>query len=310
MQRFANHLMFLLVAGLLGACGVPDSAAYVPLPTAVPTATPTPPPTATPAPLPTVTPMPTVTDEIQPSNILVQLDYAPSFAVPWATTPFGRVPRFTLLDDGRVIYVATNESENYDEQVMQDTLSPEETAAFVQQVRDAGFAQLESYTDFCEPGTGERRACVADASTSVIRARQPDGTLREVRNYHTFSNQPEILEAIRTMLNDYRNPAAQPYVPEQAALFISVAQGDTSDRDVRDWPLSPDLLTPQQPAMDFWALVVEGDDLTTLLATVPRNTGDFWFRKGDAVFQVHLTPWLPGADYTEQVNTYGRPLAS
>ncbi|HEU5010986.1 MAG TPA: hypothetical protein VFT66_00475 [Roseiflexaceae bacterium] len=321
MMRLMTTSVLVLLAAMLGACGVPDGTAGVPrptvvvdAPTSVPTAPPTDVPTATPIP-PTAAPTqePTAVPPVErdTSNVLVQLDYEPTFFRPEASVPFGRVPRFTLLKDGRVFYLDAGDPPSYDqERLMDATLSPDETAAFVQKIRDLGFAQLESYTDMCQTSADGQQNCVADASFSIIRVRQPDGTLREVRNYHNFANQPQVLEQIRTLLTDYRNAAAQPYQPERAALFIRVADGDLTDRTVLPWPLAADWLQPRQPGVQLWARVLEGKDLATFLAAVPRNTGDFWFRADDKVYQTYLVPWLPGEDYTDAVQHYGLPETS
>ena len=318
MMRLMTTSVLLLLAAMLSACGVPEGTAGVPRPTTLaiestvqppvrPNVDPTAQPTAEPTVEPTAEPTAPPPAERDLSNVLVQLDYQPGFFRPEASVPFGRVPPFTLLNDGRVFYLYAGQPPSYDqEQVVQAVLSPEETAAFVQQIRDLGFERLESYTDMCQTGTDGQQNCVADASTSIIRVRQPDGALREVRNYASFANEPQVLEAIRALLTNYRNPAAQPYRPERATLFIQPAT-DTTDRTVANWPLAADWLQPRQPDMQLWARVLEGQDLATFMAAVPRNTGDFWFRSNGTAYQTYLVPWLPGEDYTEEVQAYGLP---
>jgi len=131
--------------------------------------------------------------------------------------------------------------------------------------------------------------------------RLPGGGLREIRNYYTFANEPEVLEAIRALLQDYRHPQAEAYQPDKAALFIQLVSLP-SDLPVRDWPLHPAWLTGGRPDYQC-ARTLSGSDLQALLAVTGRNIGDFYFRDADAdqVYNVYLVPWLPGVDYTDLI---------
>ena len=53
-----------------------------------------------------------------------------------------------------------------------------------------------------------------------------------------------------------------------------------------------------------WARVVGEDALVTLLASVPRNIGDFFFQHGGQAYDMTLVPWLPSVDYTADVAAY------
>jgi hypothetical protein len=322
-----RSVLLLTALLLIGACGVqgqgaapPNTSATSPAtppteipPTAAPpTETPIPPTVTPPAATPTVAVAPTEGagqfDGLAPTDIVVQLDYEPGFSRPEVFVPFGRVPRFTLLADGRVFYVDSGEPPSYDsERLMQVQLSPQEAAAFLQRVLDAGFARVESYTDFClDTGSGQQE-CVADAATSVLRVRMSDGTLREVKNYHDFATDREALVAVRSLLTDYRNEAAQPATPERLTAFLQRAQGDTTSLDVQPWPLAPEWLMPPEPQVEQWARVLEGSERDTLLAALPRNMGDFFFERDGAVYAVYLVPWLPGQDYAADVSGYRMP---
>jgi hypothetical protein len=308
--------LLISALALLVACGAPDSASApttgaaptelapssTPIPTLEPSATPLPAPTLTPSPSPIPPPLPT--EASVPSNVVLQLDYQPGFSRPEVFSPDGRVPPFTLLDDGRVISVDPGDPPSYDkERVMVTQLSPEQAQALVKQVLDLGFERLESHTELCGQQNGQE-VCIADASSSIVRVRLPSGELREITNYADFANDPAALQAILTLLREYRPEDAQPFVPEKASLFLQVANGSLEGVTVGDWPLDPALLTSPQTEVRQWAMVLEGQSLDALLAATGRNTGDFFFRHDGQVYNAYLVAWLPGADHTQAVQQF------
>ena len=309
---------------LLAACGAPDTASAptagpaptqvapssAPIPTLPPSATPLPSPTLTPSPLPfptptqNVEPSPGTAEDAVPKNVLLQLDYLPGFTRPELFSPAGRVPVFTLLDDGRVIYVDPGNPPSFgSEQVMVAQLTPKQAEELRQQVLDLGFERLESHTDMCGQQNGQQ-VCVADASTSVVRVRLPSGELRAIKNYANFANDSEALGAVLKLLSEYRAPNAQPYLPERASLFLQPANSSPENVTVRDWPLDPALLAPPAADVRQWATVLQGQALKTLIDTADRNTGDVFFRHDGQLYNAYMTPWLPGADYTQEVEGF------
>ena len=289
-----------LVGFALAACAGPGA-------TTPARSSPTPPAQGSATPVETATAPPAVTpsqfslaalQSLSPLDILVQQDYEPTFFRPEAFFEFGRVPPFTLLADGTVIYV--DESRGYDqERLMKAQLSPEETVALVQQVLDLGIERLESYTEDCWDQADGTRRCVADAAFTILRVRLPEGELREVKIFAEFTPIPEVLENIRSFLTDYEHPDAEPYVPERAALFIRPLT-EVTGVTVQDWPLEAGRLTDVRPAFGA-AFVLEGEELTRFLAAVPRNTGDFWFEHNGQFYNAFLVPWLPGVDYADEL---------
>jgi formylglycine-generating enzyme required for sulfatase activity/heat shock protein HslJ len=228
------------------------------------------------------------------ADVLVQLQWGRTR--PEAYVRFGRIPEFTLQANGSVFYVDEGDPPQDDHpQLMVAHLAPAEIEELVQQVQDLGLERLESYTDECWQPVDGSLECVEGAPYSILELNQMPEAWVQICNVAGFANDPEVLKAIRTFLQDYRRAGAVPYSPEKAAVFIQLAT-TSSELSPLEWPLEPEWLAPPGQVSGIeWVKVASGADLQALLSVTGRNMGDFAFHVAgaDQVYQVYLVPWLP-----------------
>lgn len=248
-----------------------------------------------------------VLSDFEPLDILLQLDFEPTFSTPENMYPFGRVSPFTLYASGLTYYL--DEGENFNQQqVMEIRLSPQETIDLLERVNKLGIQNLESYTDFCFEQQDGNQMCVADAAITVFRAYIPGEGLREIKIYHDFADDLEAFQQITDLLIQFEHAEAQRYAPQQAALFIrSISQ--TYDDPVYVWPLNPERL-PIGNSGSLTAIALLDEELDAILDLLPQNTGRFIFEVDGDYYDTTLIPWLPGEDYTADLTREFPPLRS
>ncbi len=248
---------------------------------------------------PSVTETPAgVISGLKPEEILIQLTYEPGFTLPEYRFSFGRTPYFTLLADGRVIYV----DETQDFKVMQAQLTQDEAAALLQKVRDLGFEHLKSHTDMCGKMADGTEPCIADASTTVMKVRMEDGSLREIHNYANFSNGPVVYDAIYNLLNDYVNPKAVLYVPDGATLFVRTAPAPEDLSTPAEWPMDPAFVKRAQANPDQGtAVVLSSEEAAKWVKEVGANSGSVTFQLDGQHVSAMFVPWLPGEDFSKEI---------
>jgi len=234
---------------------------------------------------------------LEPEDILVQLDFEPGFTLRELQFPFGRMPHFTLLADGRVIYV----DELQDSKAMIAQLSAEEAVALLDQVREMGFERLQSHTDMCGRLADGSEPCIADASTSVMRVRMEDGSLREIKNYANFSNEPQTYDAIFNLLNEFSHANASVYMPHAATLFVRMAPPPEMSSPA-DWPLDPALVERAESAGgESVAVVLSAEEAALWQNVVGVDNMPITFQLEGQPVSALFVPWLPGQDFTAEI---------
>jgi hypothetical protein len=293
MKSWKKFGLLLLILFLLTACRR-ESKTEIPTINPTMTAEISLEPSATPvSTLPSLTYSPMSFTRLTPDTILLQLGFEPTFSTPRYQYPFGRVPELTMLVDGRIFY---QDDLHPDQPLRVAQLSPAEMMELLQEIVDLGINELDSYTDFCLPQEDGSSICVADAAYTIIRQRMPDDSLKEIRSYANFTNQPEILEAIVQRLNNYTHPEAQAYIPEQAALFLQPTQGKLNEPPT-PFPLQGNYAPPALNDSGMWAFYLTGADLQTYLQTQEGKYSLAIFDINGETYQAELVSWLPGADY-------------
>jgi hypothetical protein len=232
---------------------------------------------------------------VRPANppaIVVQLAYRSTFGI---GPPFTQVPPFTLLDDGTLI--VADEGARAVETV---TLSRDDITRIVRRVRELGFERLKSHTGSCKRLGEDTMTCISDAAYTILRVALPSGELREITTYADFSNEPQIHARIVEYLSHHKHPKGTPYRPTRAALHVQVDEAPVTP----SCPSIDPALLHRDDGNTMWAVVLEGAELTSVLAIAPTNRGRFTACAGNVRFQLMLVPGVPGSDLSAELEPY------
>jgi hypothetical protein len=243
---------------------------------------------------------------LAPDAIILQYDYEATFF--W-NSAFGHVPPLTVFADGTVFYVDSgNPPSGNNQLLMIARLTSAEIRTLLQHVLNLGFEHLESHLDHCDGSPESAHTCAVDASYSIIRVRLSSETVREIKNYADFANDPHALRDLRTFLSTYHHPTAQPYHPALATLLIR--KGTVYDSPpITSWTSASPWVAPTQRSLNGqWVMVLAGVQLDDVLAQLPHNMGEYVVRIDGNLYTLMLTPWLPYQDYTSDILTFQRSV--
>jgi len=237
------------------------------------------------------------------ASLLLQMDWEPTYSEPFRFQAAARMPAFTLYSDGLVVYVHGKEGI-----VLCAKLSAAQADSVWRHVLGLGIERLESYESQEKAVSDSMSMIVFDASIGIIRQRRSSGELRTIKNYADFANEPEILSQVRTYLQDWHDPSATMYIPQQATLVIVGRWID--DKNWPAWPLQPGILTsapwrPPSGGGTYWssekAYVVDGERYEVLAGFPRQGMGMQCFKYEGSSYSVIARPWLPGEDFSKAI---------
>lgn len=302
---------WLAVVWACGCAASPASTVVVPAPpvAAAPVATTEPPPPAAAAAQPparraVVDP----TDRLGPDDIVLQLEYDPTFSMVHVIHPglvFGRVPAVTAYRDGTVVV-------NDRDGVRWWTRSERWADDDLDHVHAIGVAKLRSSADACRR-TRTGKVCSADDADVILRVRMRDASMKVLRNYGgNAAKYQAVLDAIYDRMHVIATPPppnspwpARPMLPRRASLFVRIADDiEPSDREglakAHPWPLANDLV--DRAEREQWFVVaIDREQILRLLEPLGTAGQTATFRLGDRVVRAGMVPWLPGEDHSAAI---------
>jgi hypothetical protein len=299
----ARALWWIVALMIMSACTAPAS------PRVAPRIAPAPPPAPEPSPKPVRNAFPAGShgDTGSEGEMLLRLDVEPTFrlvvrcgagGMPHSQAvvqPFGHVPKFTLYEDGSVVFVRDDRER---ERVLRAQIGREGAQAFMDELERAGLQRVQTYTEDCSPRDAQgEQFCIADAGITVLDVRMPSGERRVIRNYAGMAKDQKQQEALKTILKrlrDFAHTSERDYLPTHATLLIT--RCDEAKAEWSRWPLAPGLLDPPAAELQEWAVRVPGDAYDALYGGGAAVGSVVGFRHAGRGYAAFLVPVLPGAD--------------
>jgi len=93
---------------------------------------------------------------------------------------------------------------------------------------------------------------------------------------------------VRGILESMRQRTGAP--PNISKATMTALSTRVESTDVRDWPLDQRLLLESQRG----PIVLDADEIKTFLRATDGSFGRYQFRVSDKLYDVYLSPWLPG----------------
>ena len=249
-------------------------------------------------------------DALAQSSIFIQMSWEPGFWGGWRGESFGHMPEFTLYSDGLLVFVHRKPPpEEEEESVRCVRFSPAGADSLWRHVLGLGLEQLESY-ESNQKQNGDVTTITFDAGTSIIHVRTSLGELRTIRNYGEFANDPAILSAVRTYLQDWYDPLATAYLPSQATLVV--VERWRGKIGLSPWRLDSTMLTSalvrsgtgdRQTILS--AFVISGAEYGLLTSVAKQFAwGGQSFDCEGSSYTTVVRPWLPGEDFSQEIKGY------
>jgi hypothetical protein len=233
------------------------------------------------------------------SELELQLEIEPTFALPRWMVDFGRVPPLSLYSDGTVVYLHSV-SDSLEQHVRTVKLTPTEKQALLDRVQHLGFDRLASRN----PKPAE--PVIADAPYTVLHMER-GAALKEVRIYYEYVNDEQAWQSILDFLYRYDHPSAEAYRPANATLFVRKLTNEEAAQystvRLNSWPYHSRYLRPHHPSQLYeWAWIFRGAEL----AQHWQENGSFFpqpllYAGSGGLYEIEVVPWLPDDSFPEEI---------
>ena len=226
------------------------------------------------------------------SKIVLQVEYRQTHADRYHAHSFGRVPQLTLYSDRTVFYTAT---EGLARHIRKASLTESEYEALLLVAAALDCDDLREYAR----GTELK---ITGSPDAIVTFLDTDGGICSETINTGLRHFPIQLDRTLRSLDTYDHPASVPYVPDRASMFVWLRVDGL--RDPVRWPLSQDRLRPPAPAARHWVTVLKGEEIRALLGVTSGLPAWIPVQTQERTYKLFIVPWLPGADYTPEIQRY------